>query len=302
MGRVILIFTYIWWIQNDPLQRMTARSELYERPTTVEAALSLLTRDRWTVLAGGTDFYPALRDRAVTGPVLDISAIKGLRGIRRAGNDWCIGALTTWSDVLSADLPPAFDALKLAAREVGSVQIQNRATVAGNICNASPAADGVPPLLILDAAVETLSSRGQRRLALAEFILGNRATALRPDEIVTGLLIPADSAQGRSHFVKLGSRRYLVISIVMVAARIETGGGRVMGAGVSVGACSAVAQCLPDLEKALIGKSGDESLAQVILPAHLGHLTPIDDVRASAAYRAEAACELIKRAILGCLA
>ena len=280
----------------------TAKSGLYERPATVEAALSLLAKDRWTVLAGGTDFYPALRDRAVTGPVLDITAIKGLRGIRREGSDWRIGALTTWSDVLSADLPPAFEALKLAAREVGSVQIQNRATVAGNICNASPAADGVPPLLILDAAVETLSARGQRRIALADFILGNRATALRPDEIVTGLLIPADSAQGRSHFVKLGARRYLVISIVMVAARIENGAdGRVTGAAISVGACSAVAQRVPDLEKALIGHPGDESLAQAVLPAHLGHLAPIDDVRASADYRAEAACELVRRALLGCL-
>jgi CO/xanthine dehydrogenase FAD-binding subunit len=280
----------------------TAKSGLYERPATVEAALSLLAKDRWTVLAGGTDFYPALRDRAVTGPVLDISAIKGLRGIRREGNAWRMGALTTWSDVIAADLPPAFDALKLAAREVGSVQIQNRATVAGNICNASPAADGVPPLLILDATVETLSSRGQRHLALADFILGNRATALHPDEIVTGFLIPAESAQGRSYFVKLGSRRYLVISIVMVAARVESGGdGRVTGAGVSVGACSAVAQRVPGLEKVLIGHPGDESLAQVVSPATLGHLAPIDDIRASAEYRTEAACELVRRALLGCL-
>jgi CO/xanthine dehydrogenase FAD-binding subunit len=277
-------------------------SGLYERPTTVDAALSLLAKDRWTVLAGGTDFFPNLRDRAVTGPVLDISAIKGLRGIRRDGNAWRIGALTTWSDVISADLPPAFNALKLAACEVGSVQIQNRATVAGNICNASPAADGVPPLLILDATVETHSARGQRHIALADFILGNRATALRPDEIVTGLLIPADFTQGRSHFVKLGSRRYLVISIVMVAARIESDiGGLVTDAAVSVGACSAVAQRLPDLEKALIGKPRDASLAQAVMPAALGHLAPIDDVRGSAEYRAEAACELVRRALLGCL-
>jgi CO/xanthine dehydrogenase FAD-binding subunit len=281
---------------------MTAKSGLYERPATVEAALSLLAKGRWTVLAGGTDFYPALRDRAVTGPVLDISAIKGLRGIRRDGDTWRMGALTTWSDVISAALPPAFDALKLAAREVGSVQIQNRATVAGNICNASPAADGVPPLLILDATVETLSSRGQRHLALADFILGNRATALRPDEIVTGILLPTNSAQGRSAFVKLGSRRYLVISIAMVAARVETGAdGGVTGAAVAVGACSAVAQRVPDLEKALIGHPGDESLAHVVLPAALGHLAPIDDVRASADYRAEAACELVRRALLGCV-
>jgi CO/xanthine dehydrogenase FAD-binding subunit len=280
---------------------------MYARPTTVDAALSLLAADRWRILAGGTDFYPALGDRAVTAPVLDISALEGLRGIRREDGPgkggWRIGALTTWSDAISADLPPAFDALKQAARELGSVQIQNRATIVGNICNASPAADGVPPLLILDATVETASTQGLRHLSLADFILGNRATALRPDEIVTGVLIPDLSAQGRSHFVKLGSRRYLVISIAMVAARIETGANkRVAGARVSVGACSVVARRLRDLEQALIGKRLDESLAQAVSPAQFGLLTPLDDVRASAEYRNEAACELVRRALLGCLA
>jgi CO/xanthine dehydrogenase FAD-binding subunit len=280
---------------------------MYARPTTVDAALSLLAADRWRVLAGGTDFYPALGDRAVSEPVLDISALEGLRGIRREedspGNGgWRIGALTTWSDVISTNLPPAYDALKHAARELGSVQIQNRATVVGNICNASPAADGVPPLLILDATIEATSSQGQRHLALADFILGNRATALRPDEIVTGILIPDLSVQGRSHFLKLGSRRYLVISVAMVAARIETGAdNRVAGARVSVGACSVVARRLRDLEQALIGKRMDESLVQAVLPAQFSHLSPLDDVRASAEYRSEAACELARRALLGCL-
>ncbi len=281
---------------------------MYARPRTVDAALSLLAEDRWRVLAGGTDFYPALGGRAVAGPVLDISALKDLRGIRREEDgprlgDWRIGALTTWRDVVCANLPPAFDALKQAAREVGSVQIQNRATVAGNLCNASPAADGVPPLLILDAEIETASSRGKRRLALADFILGNRATALRPDEMVTGILVTAKSARGRSKFIKLGSRRYLVIAIAMVAARIETGaGGSVTGARVSVGACSVAARRLRDLERALIGKHLDESSIEAVLPARFDLLTPLDDVRATAEYRAEAARELVLRALLGCLA
>ncbi len=276
---------------------------MYARPTTVDAALSLLAENRWTVLAGGTDFYPGLRDRAVNEAVLDISAVEGLRGIRRDDDDgWRIGALTTWSDVITADLPPAFDALKLAAREVGSVQIQNRATVAGNICNASPAADGVPPLLALDAVVETDSAQGKRQVALSDFVLGNRATALRPDEIVTGFAIPAGAAQGRSHFIKLGARKYLVISIAMVAARLEAGdGGKVGDARVSVGACSAVAQRMEGLEQALIGKPCDETLAGIVSPAHFGPLSPIDDVRASTGYRSEAACELVRRGLLGCL-
>lgn len=276
---------------------------MYERPTTLDAALSLLAEDRWSVLAGGTDFYPALGELPATAPVLDLSALEALRGIRREEGGWRLGALTTWSDVIAADLPPAFHALKQAAREVGSVQIQNRATVAGNICNASPAADGVPPLLVLDAGVEVASSRGKRQIPLADFILGNRATALRQDEIVTGIAIPAGAAQGRSNFVKLGSRRYLVISIVMAAARIEIGAdNKVSLAQVSVGACSEVALRLPELEKALIGKRLDETLAQAVEPAHFDHLSPLDDVRASAAYRREAAAELVRRALAGCLA
>ena len=99
-----------------------------------------------------------------------------------------IGARTTWTDLVRHPLPPAFDALKQAAREVGSVQIQNVASVAGNLCNASPAADGVPPLLALDAEVELRSARRARAcLPLGDFILGNRRTALQAGELVTAI-------------------------------------------------------------------------------------------------------------------
>ncbi|TGT02573.1 xanthine dehydrogenase family protein subunit M, partial [Mesorhizobium sp. M2D.F.Ca.ET.171.01.1.1] len=97
--------------------------------------------------------------------------------------------------------------------EVGSVQIQNVASVAGNLCNASPAADGVPALLVLDAEVELRSTKATRQLPLGEFILGNRSTALQPGEMVTAIRVPKRSAVGASAFVKLGARRYLVISI-----------------------------------------------------------------------------------------
>jgi len=137
----------------------------YMRPTQLSDALTLLASGTWDVLSGGTDYYPGLRDEPPTAPILDISAIEGLREVTREAKGWRIGALATWTDVIRADLPAAFDGLKLAAREVGSVQIQNRATLAGNLCNASPAADGVPPLLTLDAGVEPrcLAMRSLRR-------------------------------------------------------------------------------------------------------------------------------------------
>ena len=125
-------------------------------PRTLEEALAIRAAGPVTVLAGGTDVYPAKAARAGWGDmrhadILDISARAGLRGIAEEPAAWRIGALTTWTDLIRAELPPQFDGLKLAAREVGGVQIQNRGTLAGNICTASPAGDGAPNLLALEA-------------------------------------------------------------------------------------------------------------------------------------------------------
>jgi CO/xanthine dehydrogenase FAD-binding subunit len=204
----------------------------------------------------------------------------------------------TWSELIAADLPPVFGGLKAAAREVGSIQIQNRGTLAGNLCNASPAADGVPPLLALDAAVELTSTGGIRQLDLADFILGNRKTALRPGEILSAVLVPSVWNDAGSAFLKLGARRYLVISIVMVAATIARSlDGSVRAARVAVGSASAVARRLTVLEDRLVGVSAATRLSSLVAADDLAALTPIDDVRGSAAYRIEAAQELVGRAI-----
>lgn len=274
----------------------------YARPRSIAEALALLGTGGWSVLAGGTDFFPALRDRPAEGRILDITGLAELKGIREDAHHWRIGALTSWSDIIAGDLPPAFNALKLAAREVGSVQIQNRATIAGNLCNASPAADGVPPLMVLDAAVAVTSRAGSRTLALDAFVLGNRATALAPGEIVTEILIPKSSSLGTAHFVKLGARKYLVISIAMVAARLSMDQkGRIETAAVSVGACSAVARRMADLEEKLIGRPATPKTFATITADDISTLTPIDDVRAPASYRLDAAAELARRAFVGCL-
>jgi CO/xanthine dehydrogenase FAD-binding subunit len=178
----------------------------------------VLERGNTTILAGGTDYYPAHVGKPLREDILDVSAIRGLRGISEGPDQWRIGATTTWTDLIEAELPPVFDALKLAAREVGGIQIQNRGTLAGNLCNASPAADGIPALLALDAQVELASTAGTRRMALEQFVLSNRRTALRQGELATAVIVPKPRCAARSHFLKLGARRYLVISIVMVAA------------------------------------------------------------------------------------
>jgi CO/xanthine dehydrogenase FAD-binding subunit len=275
---------------------------MYARPSALKETLALLAEPA-RLLAGGTDVFPGAGERPLTGRIIDISRLRELRGVVQTREGVRIGAATTWTDLVRADLPPAFNALRAAAREIGAIQIQNRGTIGGNLCNASPAADGVPPLLVLDAEVELASARGLRHMPLAKFITGNRRTLLQDDEILTAVIVPTPSAGARSTFLKLGARRYLVISIAMAAVLLDIApDGRVREARIALGACSAVAQRLAEAEATLIGRRAYAGLGEAVRAKHLEALTPIDDVRASAAYRREAALILVRRAVNSCLA
>lgn len=270
---------------------------MYARPRTIEEATLAMSAAGALAIAGGTDVYPAHAGRAITRPLVDLSGIAALRGITETAEGFRFGAATSWSMIARAALPQAFDSLKAAAREVGSIQIQNRGTIAGNLCNASPAADGIPPLLALDARVEIASRGGTRILPLADFITGYRRTALGPGEIVSAVLVPKPAPQARSAFVKLGARRYLVISILMAAAVVERdAAGRIASAAVAVGAASPVAHRLRAFERALIGSDPAERPSSLLQPWHLEALSPIDDVRATADYRRDAALAVIGEA------
>jgi CO/xanthine dehydrogenase FAD-binding subunit len=271
---------------------------LFAQPTRLDEALELAARIRPLVLAGGTDLMVGASADLGPGPVMDISRVAELKGVTLEGDSVVIGGGTTWSELVAADLPHGFDGLKAAALEVGSIQIQNRGTIAGNLCNASPAADGVPPLLTLDAELEVQASGTRRTLAVAEFITGNRKTLLQPGELVTAIRIPRKLAVGRSTFLKLGSRRFLVISIVSVAVLLVIEGDRVAAARVAVGACSAVAKRLSELEAALVGRAADAALRNIVTAEHVMSLSPIDDVRGTGAYRKDAALQLVREALL----
>ena len=269
----------------------------YLRPVRLQDALDCLRRDRSRVLAGGTDVYASHPNAVLPGDWLDITGLDELRGIELQGDHWRLGGATTWRDLHEARLPPLFDGLKGAASQIGGPQVQNTGTLAGNLCNASPAADGVPPLLALDASVELASCDGARTLALNEFILGPRRTSLRPDELLSAILVPRPQFRVVSHFAKLGARQHLVISIAAVAVTLECDGNRVHAARIAVGACSPVALRLPELEAALVGRPIDAKLGSRVMAEHLAALTPIDDVRAGAAYRRHAAITLVRRAL-----
>ncbi|CAN5484289.1 xanthine dehydrogenase family protein subunit M [soil metagenome] len=270
----------------------------YLRPERLEEALAALRDGRHVVVAGATDHYPSRVGRSVDEDVLDITGLAGLGPIRQEEGGWWIPATATWCDLIAADLPPLFDGLRAAARTIGGVQIQNRGTVCGNVANASPAADGIPNLMALDASLELASLDGRRRLPVGHFVTGNRQTLRRPEELVTGIHIPAPEAESRSGFLKLGSRAALVISVVMVAGVVGIRpDGRIGSARFAVGACSPVACLLPEVAARLRGRPTGSGLSDRIGPEALAPLSPIDDIRGTAAYRRDAALTLVRRLV-----
>ncbi|HWO25110.1 MAG TPA: FAD binding domain-containing protein [Kofleriaceae bacterium] len=270
----------------------------YQRPARLADALAALAAGPHVIVAGGTNFYAARVGQPLAEDVLDISGLTDLRQITDEGTGWRIPALATWTDVIEAELPPLFDGLKLAARGVGSKQIQNVGTICGNLCNASAAADGVPALLALDAEVELASCTGARRLGVADFVTGHGTTARRADELVVALRVSRPPGAARSTFLKLGARTYLAISIAMVAVVIETdAAGTISAARIAIGSCAAVAKRLHQLERELAGRRLVPDLAQLVTDHHFEPLAPIDDIRGSALYRRDAALTLTRRAL-----
>lgn len=268
----------------------------YHRPNTLDDALRVLEGNRLSIIAGGTDYYPARVGRPLDEDVLDVTAIEGLGAIQVLDGGVRLGALTTWTDIVRADLPPWMDLLIQCAHKIGAVQTQNSATVVGNICNASPAADGMVCLLAMDAVVELASMGGTRSLPVAEFVTGVRQTACRPGEMVTGLMLPAPVGATRAAFVKLGARKYMIVAVIAAAAVIEAAAdGTVASARIAVGACSPVALRLAGLEAELSGMAISPALGETVGAEHLAGLSPISDIRASAEYRLEAVRTVLRR-------
>ena len=271
----------------------------YLRPHRLEDALEWLAAEQPLVMAGCTDIYPLHQTPALDGPLLDITGLDELRGIKLEDGWRRIGAAISWTDILRADLPAAYDGLRAAAREIGGVQIQASGTIGGNLCTASPAGDSIPCLMTMDAEIELASHRGIRRLPLEDFLTGARQTARDGDELVVAIYVPEEAETGYAGFEKLGARRYLVISIAMTAARLVIKQGRIDSAAIAVGACAPVAVRLSDIEAALQGQlcADAEACLRDSKSRIMTALSPIDDVRGTAGYRREAAAELVTRLV-----
>ena len=273
---------------------------MYYRPDKINEALDSLSREKLTIAAGCTDLLPSTQQDNLGDNILDISGIKSLRNIDFENGFRRIGSGVTWTDIVeNNNLPNCYDMLKECSLQIGSQQIQNLGTIGGNLCNASPAADGVPCLLSLDASIELLSVNGKRVLKLEDFIKGSRKTELQNNEILSAILIPKEAEIGRSSFLKLGARKYLVISIAMIACKLNLEKDIISDIAISVGSCSAVAKRIKSLENLLIGKSIKDELTTIILNYNYkNYLSPINDIRGTNTYRLKASKVLVKNTII----
>ena len=273
---------------------------MYYRPDKINEALDSLSREKLTIAAGCTDLLPSTQQDNLGDNILDISGIKSLRNINFENGFRRIGSGVTWTDIVeNNNLPNCYDMLKECSLQIGSQQIQNLGTIGGNLCNASPAADGVPCLLSLDASIELLSVNGKRVLKLEDFIKGSRKTELQNNEILSAILIPKEAEIGRSSFLKLGARKYLVISIAMIACKLNLEKDIISDIAISVGSCSAVAKRIKSLENLLIGKSIKDELTTIILNYNYkNYLSPINDIRGTNTYRLKASKVLVKDTII----
>jgi carbon-monoxide dehydrogenase medium subunit len=273
------------------------------RPSSVSEALDALARhgEQARIVAGGTDVLVELqRGVKPTGALIDVSALRELKYVRRSGDTIALGGLATHNDVLAA--PFARDAmlpLAQACVEVGAPQIRTRGTIAGNLVTASPANDTIAPLIALDAEIVLASSaRGERVVRLEEFYTGFRATQLRADELVREIRFRALDGARRGIFLKLGLRRAQAISVIDIAVVVALdAAGTVTDARIALGCLAPTVVRARTAERVLVGRALDEAACAEAGRTSCDDASPIDDVRGSAGYRRTTLAALVARAL-----
>ncbi len=281
----------------------------YHRPRDIDGLLSLIgsVNTPFKVVAGCTDFIPSVRHGNWTFAdglnVIDIRAVKALKGIREDGGRIVIGASTRLADIVdSTILQQKAPVLVDAVNAMASPQIRNIATLGGNLCMASPAADTAPPLLALDAQVVIRGVDGEQTLPLNQFFLGPGTTRLHPRELLAEVHFPAMQSNEAAKRTRLGLRTAFVCSIISVAVWIKGDGRKISAARIAMGAVAPTPIRLPDVEKFLTGKVADMRIADEAGKMAAARITPITDLRASAEYRKAMAHTLTRRLITDCLA
>ncbi|MCY3824547.1 MAG: FAD binding domain-containing protein [Nitrospinae bacterium] len=266
------------------------------RAASVDEALAA-ARDGAAFVAGGTNLVPdVLFGRKKIARAVDISRLDELRFIEEADGKIRIGALASVTDLLESELiRTAASPLYESALEFAGPLVRNRASVAGNLMDASPAADLAPPLLVQDAVVELASAEGERALPLSEFFLDYRKTAVRPEELMKAIVIEPLGQEGRCAYYKLQLRRAMAIAVVGVAVVLRMKGSVCAEAAISLGAVAAVPYRAQAAEACLCGKEIGVAEIEAAAEAAEDSARPIDDVRASAAYRKKMCGVLVRR-------
>jgi len=274
----------------------------YYAPTSLNEALGLLAEQgrRARALAGGTDLLLKMRaGRLAPGCLINIKRLPELRGLSYDETQGLrLGALTTVAEIMaSPDVCSRYPALAHAAATMASVQIRNLATVGGNLCNAAPSADLAPPLIALGAQVHIAGPRGERSVALEEFLLGPGQTALADDELLVALTLPPPERGLTAVYLKHTPREAMDIAIVGVATAVTLNDGVCISARIVLGAVAPTPLVAREAGEALIGRPLEEKHIAEAARLAVQAARPIDDVRASAWYRREMVRVLVQRAL-----
>ena len=284
----------------------------YYDPKSFEEALELLDsqkqkREALVILAGGTDVVPKLNTRPERSGYFDKPLVSmeersilylgdaGLKYIRDEGSAITIGAMTTMTEILESKEIRRIPVLKEALQEMAGITIRNAATIGGNIMNASPAADSVPALIVLGARAVLASVSGQREVPVEQLFTGPGSTDTRENEMLKEVIIPV--GEGRGSFLKFGRRKAESLSIVNGAAYAEMEAGICRKAVLAIGAAAPRPLRLTSVEQMLEGADINDALIEQAAKAAADAVSPIDDKRASAAYRKQLAEVLVKRTL-----
>ena len=275
----------------------------YHSPESLDEALSLLAElDNALPLIGGTDIMVAMRNGvSVPDHIVDLNEISELDYVKEENGVIMIGATATHAQVANSPIAAKIPSLIDAVSRIGSPQIRNRGTITGNICNASPAADSAPPLLVHMAEVEIQSPDGKRSIPIADLFAGPKINSLKPGELLTEIRIPVPPEGSASSFKRIGRRKAFTLSVVSSAAYIQMEDTTCTDAKVAFGSVAITPIRVPEAESLLRGSKLDEETVKTASNAVYEAVKPITDVRGTADYRKDMCPVLMRRAIEQCL-
>ena len=275
----------------------------YHSPESLDEALSLLAElENATPVIGGTDLMIAMRNGvSIPDHIVDLNKISELNYVKAVDGIIMIGATVTHAEVANSPIAAKIPSLVDSVSRIGSPQIRNRGTITGNICNASPAADSAPPLLVHMAEVEIQSLDGKRTIPIADLFAGPKINSLQPGELLTEIRIPVPPAGSSSSFKRIGRRKAFTLSVVSSAAYIQMEGETCTDAKVAFGSVAITPIRVPEAESLLSGSKLDEETVKMASDAVYEAVKPITDVRGTAEYRKDMCPVLMRRAIKQCM-